>query len=157
MINITDEQKQIVLHILNYYVPDSLVLAFGSRVRGDFRKYSDLDLLVIGADKLSINEWGELVEAFQESELPFRVDVVDGHTVSVEFRQEILKNHVVLKGRESAGKMDAKTPVPMALQPRYNKETEAAMQEAEDIINGKITSKSYNSVKELFTELDSEC
>lgn len=42
-------------------------------------------------------------------------------------------------------------------QPRYNKETEAAMQEAENIINGKTTSKNYNSVKELFTELDSEC
>lgn len=42
-------------------------------------------------------------------------------------------------------------------QPPYNKETEAAIQEAEDIINGKISAKSYNSAKELFMELDSEC
>ena len=100
MINITVEQKKIILHILNYYVPDSQVLAFGSRVRGDFRKYSDLDLLVIGTDKLSINQWGELVEAFQESDLPFRVDIVDGHTISEEFLKGILKNYLVLKGEK---------------------------------------------------------
>jgi len=42
-------------------------------------------------------------------------------------------------------------------QPDYNIETEAAMQEARDIINGKVMTKSYSSVHELFKELDSEC
>lgn len=40
--------------------------------------------------------------------------------------------------------------------PKFNKETEAAMQEAEDISSGKIKAKSYRSAKELFAELDSE-
>jgi len=42
-------------------------------------------------------------------------------------------------------------------QPRYNAKTEAAMQEAEDIIAGRVTTKSYSSARELFEELDSEC
>lgn len=42
-------------------------------------------------------------------------------------------------------------------QPRYNAETEAAMQEARDITNGKIPAKSYSSARELFEELNSEC
>jgi DNA-damage-inducible protein J len=42
-------------------------------------------------------------------------------------------------------------------QPRYNAETEAAMQEARDIINGKIKTKSYTSAKELSAELNAEC
>jgi DNA-damage-inducible protein J len=42
-------------------------------------------------------------------------------------------------------------------QPRFNSETEAAMQEARDIASGKIPSKSYTSAKELFKELDAEC
>jgi len=41
-------------------------------------------------------------------------------------------------------------------QPKYNAETLAAMQEARDIASGKIKTKSYSSVKELFDELDSE-
>ena len=41
-------------------------------------------------------------------------------------------------------------------QPRYNAETEAAMQEARDIMNGKKKVKSYSSADELFAELDAE-
>ena len=40
--------------------------------------------------------------------------------------------------------------------PRYNQETEAAIQEARDIMGGKVPTKSYNSARELFDELDSE-
>ena len=41
-------------------------------------------------------------------------------------------------------------------QPRYNAETEAAIQEARDIMIGKKESKSYSSADELFSELDAE-
>ncbi|MCJ0602347.1 type II toxin-antitoxin system RelB/DinJ family antitoxin [Enterococcus cecorum] len=41
-------------------------------------------------------------------------------------------------------------------QPKYNKETEDAMQEARDILAGKIQAKTYHSVEELFNELDKE-
>lgn len=37
-------------------------------------------------------------------------------------------------------------------QPRYNAETEAAMQEARDIMSGKIKAKSYNSVDEMLED-----
>lgn len=40
--------------------------------------------------------------------------------------------------------------------PRFNKETETAMQEARDISSGKVQTKTYSSARELFTELDSE-
>lgn len=38
--------------------------------------------------------------------------------------------------------------------PRYNRETEEAMQETRDILSGKIETKSYHSARELFDELD---
>jgi len=41
-------------------------------------------------------------------------------------------------------------------QPRYNAETEAAMQEARDIMSGKKKAKKYSSTDELFMELDAE-
>jgi DNA-damage-inducible protein J len=42
-------------------------------------------------------------------------------------------------------------------QPRYNAETEAAMQEARDIMSGKIQAKAYTSLEEMHRELDAEC
>lgn len=39
---------------------------------------------------------------------------------------------------------------------KYNVETEAAMREAEDIIEGKVETKTYNSVDELFADLEKE-
>jgi len=41
-------------------------------------------------------------------------------------------------------------------QPRYNIETETAMQEARDIMSGKKAAKSYSNADELFEELDAE-
>lgn len=41
-------------------------------------------------------------------------------------------------------------------QPRYNRETEAAIAEAKDIIAGKIDAHRYSSAKELFDEIDAE-
>jgi DNA-damage-inducible protein J len=41
-------------------------------------------------------------------------------------------------------------------QPRYNAETEAAIQEARDIMSGKIQAKTYSSLQEMIDELDAE-
>lgn len=41
-------------------------------------------------------------------------------------------------------------------QPRYNKETEQALKEAIDIINGKIESKTYSSFDEFMKEMNDE-
>lgn len=41
-------------------------------------------------------------------------------------------------------------------QPRFSPETEAAMQEARDILSGKRAAPVYASAQELFAELDAE-
>ena len=89
MLELNREEEKIVCEILKQYVPDTAVWAFGSRVKGTSREYSDLDLVVIGKEKLAIDKLGRLKEAFQESKLPFRVDVVDWHALSPEFKQII--------------------------------------------------------------------
>ena len=40
--------------------------------------------------------------------------------------------------------------------PRYNRETEAAILEAREILSGKKAAKEYGSAQELFDELDAE-
>lgn len=41
--------------------------------------------------------------------------------------------------------------------PSYNAMTEAAMQEARDIVSGKVPAKKYSCAHELMEDLDSEC
>ncbi|SFK75421.1 DNA-damage-inducible protein J [Lachnospiraceae bacterium KH1T2] len=40
--------------------------------------------------------------------------------------------------------------------PKYDKDTIAAINEANDIMSGKVEAKTYGSAKELFDELDAE-
>ena len=91
MIAIDPDEKKIVLDIIAEFAPDCEVYAFGSRVNGTYRDTSDLDLAFArpNGDKLSISQWGDLKEAFGESDLVFRVDVVDYNGVEPRFREII--------------------------------------------------------------------
>ena len=85
-------QLAAVQTILHRIVPDREVRVFGSRARGQAKSYSDLDLVVMGDTPLSMSTLALLTEAFAESDLPWRVDVVDWASTSSEFRQHIA-NH----------------------------------------------------------------
>lgn len=71
--------------------------AFGSRVTGGARPWSDLDLAVLGRQRLGFERVALLREAFDESTLPFRVDVVDWHAISDGFRVVIERRHEVVQ------------------------------------------------------------
>jgi len=47
-------------------------------------------------------------------------------------------------------------PFELKLQPHYNAETEAAIQEARDIMAGRIKTKVYHSVAEMNADIDTE-
>lgn len=76
-IDITPEERAIVLRILNEIVPDREVRVFGSRVTGKAKPFSDLDLAIMGDEPLSLETRARLEEAFSESDLPWKVDILD--------------------------------------------------------------------------------
>jgi predicted nucleotidyltransferase len=82
--------------ILRRHVPEREVWVFGSRATGTAKEYSDLDLAVIGDIPLDLGQLALLENDFDESELPFKVDVVDWATASEPFRQIIRKTAVML-------------------------------------------------------------
>ena len=86
-----------VRRIAREYFPDAEKRAFGSRVTGGARKYSDLDLAVVGSSESDWRVLGRLKEAFSESDLPIRVDVLDWHGISAAFRRVIDQRFVVLQ------------------------------------------------------------
>ena len=74
-----------VLQALKQHVPDCKVLAFGSRVSGNAKPFSDLDLAIVGEEPLSLGRMAALAEAFSESDLPWKVDLVDWASTSERF------------------------------------------------------------------------
>jgi predicted nucleotidyltransferase len=92
MIDLLPKYLLIVENILKQYVPNHHVIAFGSRVKGKAKKFSDLDVCIMAEKQLSHHEIWNLKEAFAESDLPIRVDVVQWATIRPEFREIIMKN-----------------------------------------------------------------
>ncbi|MBK7553266.1 MAG: nucleotidyltransferase domain-containing protein [Flavobacteriales bacterium] len=89
MLDLADDQLTMVRTILAQHLPHAHVWAFGSRVQGRAWEFSDLDLAIDAGHALDFRMLGTLKEAFQESRLPIKVDVLDLHTVSPEFRRLI--------------------------------------------------------------------
>jgi len=91
MMDIQPLHEDIVKNILHQHVPEAVVYAFGSRVALNAKPHSDLDLVVVGQEKIPIHRMHLLEEAFAESDLPFRVDILDWHAISDDFREHIVK------------------------------------------------------------------
>ena len=96
-IDIKEHEWQIVADILKTHIPQYEVWAFGSRVTMTARPYSDLDLAFITAAPLSLETHAALNDAFIESDLPWKVDIVDWANVSDAFKTIIQKNKVVIQ------------------------------------------------------------
>lgn len=85
-----------VKNILEKFVPHHEVWAFGSRVTGKAKEYSDLDLTVISKKPLPLKTMSLMKEAFSESNLPFKVDLVDWSLISEEFQKVIEGGYCVI-------------------------------------------------------------
>jgi len=97
MIDVSNNQLLIIKAILKKHFPTCEVRAFGSRVNGKSKPYSDLDLVVIGLEKIDLKKMFQAEEAFEESVLPFRIDLLDWYAITNSFRKIIEQNCEVLQ------------------------------------------------------------
>ena len=97
MIYLDDANIKIVKEILNTGTPGRKVLVFGSRVKGNIKHYSDLDLCIMGTESLTFEVLAHLKEAFSESDLPMRVDIVEWVNITPEFQDVINRCYEVIQ------------------------------------------------------------
>ena len=90
----TNEMKKIVFRYLDSR--KDKVFIFGSRALGDNRKFSDVDLGIISKRKIPYMLISDLEEALEESDIPYKVEIVDFSTVSKRFKNLALKKIVSL-------------------------------------------------------------
>lgn len=97
-LHLPDYELGLLRAILKEHIPGRAAWVFGSRATGGrmLKRFSDLDLAVEG--KLTGQESAELADAFEESPLPIKVDIVELGLVDAEFRERIEKDFVVVQG-----------------------------------------------------------
>ena len=94
MIDLDLKSLALIKKILKKHLPGLEVKAFGSRVTGRAKTFSDLDLVIIGDKPIPIETINALKFEFSNSDLPILVDIVDWNAISEEFREKITEDCV---------------------------------------------------------------
>jgi predicted nucleotidyltransferase len=94
-VDLQPSDRAVLAAILRANLPAYVrVWVFGSRVRGDARRYSDLDLALESNSPLNPDLLVALKEELSESDLTIKVDIVDLRAVEPGFRRMIGANMV---------------------------------------------------------------
>ena len=104
-VDLRPDHLEIVQGILREHLPVGVkVWVFGSRASWSAKDSSDLDLALEGEARLSHKVLGALKDAFEDSALPYTVDVVDLNRIADSFRQIVESQRSLLAiDRDGAG------------------------------------------------------
>jgi predicted nucleotidyltransferase len=103
-LDVRPEHAAIVREVLRAHLPrGARAYVFGSRAHGGARRTSDLDLALEWGQPLGLRLIGEIAEALSDSDLPYKVDIVDLLTVEPGFRARIAADSIPFDTTEAGG------------------------------------------------------
>lgn len=97
-LDLPERHRQKLQALLALHTPQAQVWAYGSRVNGKAHEGSDLDLVLRNPTDLSqdVEDWDQLKDALQASDLPMLVDVHLWSRLPQAFHANIEAEYVVL-------------------------------------------------------------
>lgn len=95
MIDLDIKYIKFIKNIISKYLDEYSLYLFGSRAKGVAKKYSDIDLAIL-ANNFSSEIKNKLEFEFENSTLPYEVDLIDLNNVNDEFKKLILSSMVEL-------------------------------------------------------------
>lgn len=90
------EHLQYLLEQIERLIPNAVVWAFGSRVKGTNRRYSDMDLAVLCDKETAKKALPLLDEVLEESDIPFKVQLLDFNRLPENMQNNIREDYIVL-------------------------------------------------------------
>ena len=87
-----------MINIFDECCPNSIVLAYGSRLKNEAHELSDLDLSIKNLDE-NICSLNKLKEIISNSNNPFIVYINNFDSMPDYFKDEIIRNNVVIYGK----------------------------------------------------------
>ena len=97
MINLAPKYLALVKTILQQHIPNKTVWLFGSRATKHCKPYSDIDLAIITNTPIDIDIITRLSLAFSNSDLPYKVDLVDWPSIDDDFKKIIKEKYAVVQ------------------------------------------------------------
>lgn len=95
-IDITPSHKKMVESILKKYLhTHGFVWVFGSRAKNRAKKFSDLDLAIDMGEPIPKTLLTNILFELEESDLPYKVDVIDWNHISDNFKKHIENDRVL--------------------------------------------------------------
>lgn len=82
--------------ILNKYLPgpDYKYFVFGSRALSKHRKFSDLDIGILGPSEIPGSILVQIKQDLNDSDIPYLTEVIDFSTVSEDFKKKALSSTI---------------------------------------------------------------
>lgn len=97
MKNKLEKYKNIIMTIIEKYLPNAKIILYGSRARGDFKEGSDIDVALDMGTKIDNSLIYKIMGDLEDSDLPIFFDIVDFTKMSEDMKKNILKDGVVWK------------------------------------------------------------
>lgn len=94
-LGITEKERSIIVGILKEYFNKYSFYYYGSRVKGNFNKTSDLDIMIKGNSVMPLSELAALKDKFDKSFLPYIVNFTDYCSIDKNF-YNLIKNDLIL-------------------------------------------------------------
>jgi predicted nucleotidyltransferase len=88
-IQLSNSDLAFIKSTLTENLPNATYYVFGSRAKGTAKPSSDLDTVIVSTEKIPLDLLSALNEIFSESNLLFKVDIIDWHRISDEFQKKI--------------------------------------------------------------------
>lgn len=88
-IQLTEEELDLIKKTLRSTLVGAKFYLFGSRAKGTAKLYSDADIVIVSDQIVPLEVLSALNERLSESDLVFKVDLVDWQRISPEFRNKI--------------------------------------------------------------------
>lgn len=82
-----------IIKIIREIIPDPQlkIILYGSRARGDARATSDYDIAIDLSEKIPDRFISRIKEKLENSDIPYKVDIVDLNGIAEELKQRIIR------------------------------------------------------------------
>lgn len=93
-----DNCRKLIKDIVYKHLPSHSyqVFLFGSRATKTNRKWSDADVGILGQQKVPFEKLAEIQSELSDSNIPYRIDIVDFKSVTPEFAKIALSSIINL-------------------------------------------------------------
>ena len=99
MFGLEDRHIEFIKQVLDNTIADDRAqyFIFGSRAKGTNAEYSDIDIAIkLENEKLTSDVLGKILIEFQDSTLPYQVDVIDLNAIDDKFKSMIQESLIAL-------------------------------------------------------------